>query len=809
MATNNTNGTMPGRTLLVVHTGSIKKRFIFQKLKRLGLTVVVLNREKNWARAYVDHWILADTSNYQESIAAVKQFLKDNPQIKLEGVITFWEESVLLTSKIADAFNLIGIPYRVAKRARDKYLFREFCAKNNLPAPRHVLIQNERDFSRINRELTYPLVLKPIYGSSSAFVIKVNGEEELKETYDYIKRNITTHPDSAEWENLDILGEEYIDGDEVDIDMILQNGKVKFYSITDNHRTNEPFFIETGFSIPSNLPLKNQQELIDVAEEVLEKLGIQNGCIHFEAKSTNKGAVPVEINLRIGEDETYTLIKEAWGVDLIEHAVRVALGVYSKKITKSDIPRKYVTGYNFLSEHSGLIVKLDVSEELKKQRYVEALQLFKEVGDAILVPPEGYEYLGWIAVSGESPLDAQSNLKSVVPYIGYEIAKFHAASSLGKTLRKDRFSYAALNKDMVTRGAKIERIRRISIENQRSLHIGIACNIYDDNQGGVEGDLMSVGRNIEQALKERGYRVTFFDFNNVAQAFQQLKESAVDLVFNVCERINNSSLLEPHAAGLLDILEIPYTGSNPFTLALCLDKIRVKKLLTYHNIPTPKWDYAYSLDDSISDDLQYPLMVKPANTDDSIGITNESVVTTKEGLKAQLRQVIGELGRPALVEEYIEGDEYDVSILGSDEEDLRVLPLRRAIFKDLPAGYWHIYSFAAKFEDDPVYEKIIVQHPPRNISKKLESLITEIALDTYNILDCHDYGRVEIRVDKDENPYILELNPNPSIDRHNCASQSARLVGMDYADFLEEIIRMAINRYKNRPSYYHLQTNLL
>ncbi|MFA4941552.1 MAG: ATP-grasp domain-containing protein, partial [Patescibacteria group bacterium] len=214
----------------------------------------------------------------------------------------------------------------------------------------------------------------------------------------------------------------------------------------------------------------------------------------------------------------------------------------------------------------------------------------------------------------------------------------------------------------------------------------------------------------------------------------------------------------------------------------------------------------------IDESLKYPLIVKPANSDNSIGITNNSVVTNRQELERQIKEVTETLDQPALVEEYIEGDEYDVSILGSEEDDLRVLPLSRSIFDKMPAGYWHIYPFDAKWTDNPAYksgESIIVQRPAKNISKKLESLLTEIALDTYNILDCHDYGRVEIRVDKNGNPYVLELNPNPSIDIGDCVSAAAEFIGMNYGDFLEEIIRMAIRRYKNRPPYYHLQQTVI
>jgi len=255
-------------------------------------------------------------------------------------------------------------------------------------------------------------------------------------------------------------------------------------------------------------------------------------------------------------------------------------------------------------------------------------------------------------------------------------------------------------------------------------------------------------------------------------------------------------------------MQIPYTGSNPFTLGLCIDKIRVKKLLAFHDIPTPRWDYAYAMDDAISDDLRYPLIVKPANTDNSIGITNNSVVTNTKELQRQMEEVIVQLGSPALVEEYIEGDEYDVSIIGNDEEDLKVLPLSRSIFTAMPEGYWHIYPFDAKWTEEDAYERIVIDRPAK-IPGRLASLISEVALDTYNILDCHDYGRVEIRTDAEGNPYVLELNPNPSISIGDCVPNCAKLLGMDYGDFLEEIMRMTIRRYKDRPPYYHLQTSIL
>jgi len=804
----NTLNVLEGKTLLLINTGSLKKRFILQRLRKLGLQIVAVNKEKNWAQPYVDHWILANTNDHQETISAIVSFFRSNPNIKIDGALTFWEDDVLLTAKITDKFGFIGIPYDVAKTARNKYLFRDFCKENGINAPQYSLVRNEEDLDTIEKGFNFPIVLKPAYGSSSAYVVKVEDKDELKNVYHYIKSNLTNQIESALHDGHEILAEEYIDGDEVDIDILVQHGKIKYYCITDNYRTSEPFFVETGDSAPSSLPISRQDELFEMAEEALEKLGVQNGCIHFEAKSTKKGAVPIEVNLRMGGDQTYSYSKGVWNVDLIENAVKIAIGIYITKIKKTLQPKKYIIGQYFLSDHSGVISKLDIEDNLKNKKYVEELEIQKKIGDPILVPPEGFEYLGWVTVSGETLLDAQNNANEIMKLARFEVSRFHPASSIGKTVRKNHFSAASVNKDMVIRSAKIEKIRKLSLKNQRNLNIGVACNIYKDEDALVESDLTQVGKNIESTLKDRGYNVTFFDFNDMPNVLNELQKSNVDFIFNVCERINNSSLLEPHATSVFDILQIPYTGSNPFTLALCIDKIRVKKLFAYHGIPTPRWDYAYSMDDDIDETLKYPLIVKPGNTDNSIGITNDSVVTNKKELMRQLEKIILEIGSPALMEEYIEGDEYDVTLLGNDD-DLRVLPLSRSIFSNMPKGYWHIYPFDAKFGKESVYSSIIVQRPPKNISLKLASLITEISIDTYNILGCHDYGRVEVRVDKNNNPYVLELNPNPSIDKGDCVPAVADLVGLDYGDFLEEIIRLAIERYKNKPPYYHLQANII
>lgn len=809
---------LAGKTVLVVNTSGANdplhsKKFFIRKIKGYGAKVLVLSREAASFQPYADYCIGADTRDYTAALVALENFFRDNPDCHLDAVINFLEDDVLLTAKIADKYKLIGIPYKVANRVRNKQALREFCAANKLPTVRSRELKSVKDLEDIARDWSFPVVVKPVYGAASAFVVKADNIEQLRETYSYIKKEISPKIESALNDGLEILIEEYIDGDEVDLDILVQNGKIKFCAISDNGQTKEPFFIETTRTTPSSLTAKDQANMLAMADETLEKLGILNGCIHFEAKVTPRGPVPLEINLRLGGDEVYPSIKAAWHVDLLENLLKIACGIYIPKFEFPAGPYEYLVAETFSADYSGIVVNLEIADDLKRRPYIKEFQFEKKIGDSVLSPPEGYEYLGWILVSGSNPLDAQDNLREAKQAISYDIARFHPASSIGKTTRRSPFSVSAINVDILKRRSKIEKIRRMEISNQRSLHLGIACNLYENGEGSqevvVEKDLTVIGRAIEQTLKTRGYKISFFDFNDLSKAFNDLKNSDVDLVFNVCERINNSSLLEPHVASILDTLQIPYTGSNPFTLGLCIDKIRVKKLLSYHKIPTPEWDYVYSLDDDIRDDLKYPLIVKPANTDNSIGITNDSVVRNKAELSLQLEKVLKEIGRPALIEEYIEGDEYDVPIIGSEDDDLRILPLARSIFDNLPNNLWHIYPFEAKYGEDSAYDQIIKQRPPKNINKKLETLLGEIALDTYNILDCHDYGRVEIRVDKNNNPYVLELNPNPSLDQQGTFSASAQVVGMDYGDFLEEIIRLAIKRYKDNPPYYHLQPGVM
>lgn len=798
---------LSAKTILLVNTGSQKKRFILQKLNKIGCRVVAINTEKNWAQPYVDDWIIADTYNHSESIEAIRNWLSSEANARLDGAVTYWEDDIPLLAKICGEFKLRGNTLETSLLTRDKFRMQERLAQCGLPHIPQKSLKSRSDLEEAIGRIGFPAVMKPVFGSDSQFVIRVENEHEARSTYELLLQKCTPQFDPIfKYNRKQFLYQRFVEGPEFSLECYCQHGVPHVVGLLEKTPMNQPFFLETGDFCPPRIPEDEQQELIDAAKEALIVLGVRNSIAHVEMKYAEHGPVTIEIASRMGGDYTYEAIRRVYGFDLIEASVLIATG--QNVPWNQPEPKCHIVGHFVIPEQSGVITKLRGAETIRK--HASCFHFFgKNVGDSVLVPPQGFENVGWLCAEGKTSAAADKTIREAVRSLHWDVTPFRTYSSVGRTQRKSRVAPALLSPSMAKGIAKIEKIRSLPRKDLRKLHVGIACNIYSpEEMNPVEADLMNIGRTIERTLSERGYRVSFFDFNDITGAIEKLAGSDVDIIFNVCERINNSSLLEPHVASILDILKIPYTGSNPFTLGLCIDKIRVKKLLQFHDIPTPKWDYAYSLDDTIRDDLHYPLIVKPANTDNSIGITNDSVVTDKLMLQKQLERVIVELNSPALVEEYIEGDEFDISIIGNDEEDLRVLPLSRSVFDALPKGYWHIFPYDAKWGLDPAYRKIISEKPAK-ISRSLTSLISEIALDTYNILDCHDYGRVEVRTDKEGNPYVLELNPNPSIEDGDCVPKCAQLVGMDYGDFLEEILRMAIKRYKDRPPYYHLQTSLL
>ncbi len=267
----------------------------------------------------------------------------------------------------------------------------------------------------------------------------------------------------------------------------------------------------------------------------------------------------------------------------------------------------------------------------------------------------------------------------------------------------------------------------------------------------------------------------------------------IDLVFNTAdEGVNLNTQLEPHIPALLEMLGLKYTGSDHLCLASCLDKVRTKQVLLANGLPTPKFK-VFSQKISEKEDLSglsFPLIVKPSKQDGSIGIREDSVVETGKELIKKVNDVLKAYNAPALVEEFIDGREIYVGILGNNRPS--VLPMTEIDFS-LHNSKRRMLPYEAKWLEDSDYFKGTGVMCPANVEPALKEKISELAKKAYMALGVKNYGRIDFRVDNSGNPYILEVNPNPNLCKGEGISLMAGKMGMSYPEFIEKIMHLAAN----------------
>ena len=328
------------------------------------------------------------------------------------------------------------------------------------------------------------------------------------------------------------------------------------------------------------------------------------------------------------------------------------------------------------------------------------------------------------------------------------------------------------------------------------MRVVVLSNSFSEyNNKEVEEDLTMTGDAVIQALQTAGHEAKFYDVNE--KTFELLRKAKVDFAFNVCERFNGNSFFEPHVAAMLELLGIPYTGSGPLTLALCMNKVRVKEILAHNGIPTPRFQVFTSRNKKLDPELKFPLIVKPSCMDNSIGITNDCVVHTEKELRSKVGYINNIYGQPALVEEYIDGRELAVGVLGNGA-NATVFPISEYTFGDLPENMNKILDYDAKWNQESDIYKGSSEICPAELPKYIETRIRKIALDVYKILEVRDYGRVDIRLSKDGVPYVLEMNPNPGISADNTLPKAAKSVGWTYNEMIQEIFVQALERHDKR-----------
>lgn len=283
--------------------------------------------------------------------------------------------------------------------------------------------------------------------------------------------------------------------------------------------------------------------------------------------------------------------------------------------------------------------------------------------------------------------------------------------------------------------------------------------------------------------------------DNLELMLSNLKKEKPHVIFNFVEIYKDNSRFEMNIVGLYELLGLPYTGAPSMALANCQNKILAKRLLKSGGIRIPPFFIVSAKAARYSHKLKYPLLVKPAFEDASVGIENESIVYDSKQLRKRIEYVLVHFQQPALVEEFIEGRELNVAVMG--DKRLRVLPISEIDFSAMPDHLHNIVSYQAKW--DPHHESYHKTIPicPAPIPKIIEKKAKEMAFKAFKVMGCRDYARVDIRLAKNNKLYVLEVNPNPDITEGAGFMRSAEYSGMTYAQALKRIVKYALGRGNN------------
>lgn len=297
------------------------------------------------------------------------------------------------------------------------------------------------------------------------------------------------------------------------------------------------------------------------------------------------------------------------------------------------------------------------------------------------------------------------------------------------------------------------------------------------------------------ALKNKGHSVEAIDVEYPA-LFSYFKKNRVDMVFNIAEG-KHGRFRESEVPAVLDYLNIPYTGSSTFSLALALNKALTKKILKAENIPTPNFQLFVKGNEELSAELKFPLIVKPNCEGSAKGINKTNVVSNRDDLFNKVRECIDVYRQEALVEEFIEGKELTVGILENGKT--RVLPILEIDFSNCKKSGEYFYSWKMKeFQGNSELGLVPEFYCPARLDKDIVEKVKDAALRTHRAVGCLDISRTDIRLDKFNVPYVLEINPLPGLDpKESNFPIMAYAAGMKYDDLIEAILLSASERKRH------------
>lgn len=295
-------------------------------------------------------------------------------------------------------------------------------------------------------------------------------------------------------------------------------------------------------------------------------------------------------------------------------------------------------------------------------------------------------------------------------------------------------------------------------------------------------------------LRAIGYRPIRVVLDGEKESLTRLASARASVFFNLTESYAGDDTKDLHIAAYLELLGKPYTGNGPRALHLGQDKVLAKKLLCFHGVPTPEFVTVPRRARVPHRRPPFPLIVKPAREDGSIGIDSGSVVRDARRLREQIDYVHESFGGVALVERYIEGRDIYVGVVGNDPPE--ALPLVEVDFSRLPEGVPRIAGTEVKWWRDSEIYRLTPSVFPRGLSRALTNRLQRTAVEAYQALGLRDYGRVDLRLGDDGGIHVLEVNPNPWLASECEFVMAWKKSGRSYEALIEALVGMALSRVR-------------
>jgi biotin carboxylase len=378
-------------TVLVVGAGYEGKRRAHVRMSELGARLVIVDEPGHWSRSLVDDgvaaaWLGAPVVGDAEEDAQAVLAALASAGVRPNGVLTFWEDSVCVVARVAAALGLPGNPPEAVDAARSKIRTRELSAQLGLPTPRAQRVRSLDELFAAAAYVGFPAVVKPEFGASAVGCVRVDDMESLPGVYALVRRIVTPENDVIFRAGNDLLLEEYLDGVEFDVDLVMHEGRCLFASVSENWPTAEPSFQETGLHCPPTYDRKAVRRLVDFCVRTVQSFGLRSGVLHVEGKCTSRGPRIIEVNARMGGARIHEIVEAVWGVDLIEAQLRSCLAL-PPTVKPSRRPRSGVVNTIVHAPATGRLTALPFADNAAECVQL-AIDLEAEVGDHVDGPDQ-------------------------------------------------------------------------------------------------------------------------------------------------------------------------------------------------------------------------------------------------------------------------------------------------------------------------------------------------------------------------------------------------------------------------------------